>query len=270
MTGSLRDRARSAQRPPAADADPFGPDTTAADTTPASPEPLETVNYGPHPDDWLQVSVETAWNRVMVDVQSVPKSDRMDQPGQRWNYRGIDLVLNAVGPALRKHGVVVLPVAVDASYESGHTARGNAMRTWNVTVRYEIRGPMGDTMPGSAAGEANDTSDKGTTKALSVAYRNFLIAALCLPTNDPRLDPEATHIERGERPLPDPHDYFDEMTSTRTNGDPVVSVGRLQQIRHELRQHPDIASATFQVGDEKITLWELNTRLGRQLQGGGS
>lgn len=259
MTGSLRDRARSQAGTPAPtdDTDPFGPDRQAAETAaaPEPAEPLPTIDYGDHPEDWLNVPVQVAWNRVMVDVQSVPKGDKMTEGPARYNYRGIDRVLNAVGPALRRHGVVVLPIAIDHTVEAGRTKSGGAMRSWNVTVRYEIRGPQGDTMPGCAAGEAFDTSDKGATKAQTIALRNFYIQALSLPTGDRRLDPEAQHIERGEQPLPTPEDYHRQMSG-------AVSRSRLAQIWRELMANPDIAHTEFVNDGAAETLLEMNTRLG--------
>jgi hypothetical protein len=50
---------------------------------------------------------------VMADVSSVAKRDLNAQQG--FNFRGIDAVVNAVGPALRKHGVVVVPTVRPAS-----------------------------------------------------------------------------------------------------------------------------------------------------------
>jgi hypothetical protein len=38
-------------------------------------------------------------------------------------------------------------------------------------------------------------SDKATAKAMSVAYRTFLLQVLALPTDDP--DPDADYIDRG-------------------------------------------------------------------------
>lgn len=266
MTGSLRDRARAQAglaTPTPDDADPFGPDREAADTAPPEPtepdEPLPVIDYGDHPKDWLTVPVQVAWNRVMVDVQNVPKADKMTEGPARYSYRGIDRVLNAVGPALRRHGVAVIPVEVDATFEAGRTKAGGSMRAWNVIVRYEIRGPAGDSMPGAAAGEAFDTSDKGTTKALTIALRNFYINALALPTGDKRLDPEAQHIERGEQPLPTPEDYHRQMSGS-------VSWGRLTQIRRELLAHPDVAHTEFYNDGAAETLLEMNTRLGLAMQ----
>lgn len=139
-------------------------------------------------------SVQEAWAAVMGDVRGLAKGDRNQQQG--FNFRGVDAVMNATGPALRNHGVSVVPVGVhDVRTETYTTKNGTEMRDVFLVVDYQITGPAGDTMPGAAAGEASDAGDKATPKAMSVAYRTFLLQALTLPTDE--RDPDADSYERG-------------------------------------------------------------------------
>jgi hypothetical protein len=143
--------------------------------------------------DSKTLTVVQAWAAVMHDVQAVAKRDRND--AQRFMFRGIDAVMNAVGPALRKHSVSVVPTDVDVSREHVTTSNGKSTLATYVAVEYTIYGPGGDRMAGCSVGEAMDWGDKGTAKAMSVAYRTFLLQALTLPTDEP--DPDATTYERG-------------------------------------------------------------------------
>jgi hypothetical protein len=138
-------------------------------------------------------NVQQAWANVMAEVQGLGKHQRTDS-GNRFNFRGVDDVMNAVGPVLRKHGVSVVPTAVTHHPENYSTKSGTAMRNVTVLVSYAIHGPAGDTMPGAAAGEAADSGDKATPKAMSVAFRTFLLQSLCLPTDEP--DPDREQHER--------------------------------------------------------------------------
>ena len=63
-------------------------------------------------------TIYQALSAVMGDVQAVGKDGRNTQQG--FNFRGIDAVVNAVGPALRTHGVVVTPRVL--SFTSGEYA----------------------------------------------------------------------------------------------------------------------------------------------------
>ena len=147
-----------------------------------------TAADGPAP-----LTVHEAWSRVMGDVRALAK-DGVNKQGSGYKFRGIDAVMNAVGPALRAHGVVVVPAKVK-HHAIVDVLTGNnrtPMASARVSVVYRVSGPLGDSFKGAAVGEAFDSGDKATAKAMSVAYRTFLLQALTLPTDDP--DPDsATH-----------------------------------------------------------------------------
>jgi hypothetical protein len=128
------------------------------------------------------VTVHEAFAAVMADVKAIEKADRNTAPGQGFLFRGIDAVMQAVGPALRTHKVFIIPTASDMASETYETSKGKAMRNVTVTMKYTVYGPDGDWFEGAAFGEAADVGDKAVTKAQSVAYRTFLLQALTVPT----------------------------------------------------------------------------------------
>ena len=138
-------------------------------------------------------TVHQALNKVMGDVQAVKKDSK--NQAQKFNFRGIDAVMNAVGPALRKHGVTILPEDVDVHRSNGTTSNGKQTAEVVIKVTYRIYGPAGDSIHGKVAAEAMDFGDKAIAKAMSVAYRTFLLQALTIPTDEP--DPDSESYERG-------------------------------------------------------------------------
>lgn len=140
-----------------------------------------------------QPTIHQALSKVMGDVQAVKKDSK--NQAQRFNFRGIDAVMNAVGPALRKHGVTILPEDVDVHRTNGTTANGKQTAEVVVKVTYRVYGPSGDSIHGKVAAEAMDFGDKAIAKAMSVAYRTFLLQALTIPTDEP--DPDSESFERG-------------------------------------------------------------------------
>lgn len=140
-----------------------------------------------------QLTVHQALSKVMGDVQAVKKDSK--NQAQRFNFRGIDAVMNAVGPALRKHGVTILPEDVEVHRSNGTTASGKQTAEVVVKVTYRVYGPAGDSIHGKVAAEAMDFGDKAIAKAMSVAYRTFLLQALTIPTDEP--DPDSESYERG-------------------------------------------------------------------------
>lgn len=139
-----------------------------------------------------QPTVHAAFTAVMADVQAIRKAERNNV--QNFNFRGIDAVMNAVGPALRKHGVVIVPTAESVDQERYNTAKGGLMHGVVVKMSYTVYGPAGDHFTGGAYGQAADSGDKAVSKAESVAYRTFLLQALTIPTDEP--DPDLSVHER--------------------------------------------------------------------------
>lgn len=131
---------------------------------------------------------------VMARVQAVGKNDRNDH-GQ-YNFRGVDAVVNAVGPALRAARVVVVPAVQQVEHSVVETSRGKPANACRVTVDYTFHYGA-ESITATVAAEAWDHGDKATPKAMSVALRTALLQALCLPTDEP--DPDSATYERAER-----------------------------------------------------------------------
>ena len=128
---------------------------------------------------------------VMNEVQAVAKRDRNSAQG--FNFRGIDAVVNKVGPALRTAGGFILPEIKEATHSTAVTAKGSAINVCHLTVQFGIYGLDGEPIVGSVQAEAFDSGDKATAKAMSVALRTFLLQVLALPTDEP--DPDSFTYE---------------------------------------------------------------------------
>lgn len=144
------------------------------------------------------MNVYEALSCVMRDVQAVRKGERNNAPGQGgFMFRGIDAVTNAVGPALRAHGVIVVPEVIESEYsvvESGQ--KRTLMSAVRLRVRFTWHGPEGDSVSCVTEGYAFDSGDKATSKAHSVAFRTAMIQTLALPTDEP--DPDESSFERSQ------------------------------------------------------------------------
>jgi hypothetical protein len=166
---------------------------------------------------------------VMADVQAVAKRDRNTH--QNFNFRGIDAVMNAVGPALRTRRVIVAPTVETVAYEHVKTTTGKDATACRVQVTYTFYADDGSSVATSVAGEAWDSGDKACPKAMSVAFRTALLQALCLPTDEP--DPDHDVYERatvsvdlssldqliGEAKAKDIAGHYDEMRTYAAQSD---------------------------------------------------
>jgi hypothetical protein len=136
--------------------------------------------------------------QVMQEVQGVAKNDK--NTAQGFNFRGIDAVINKVGPALRKAGGFIVPRVIDKTAEVMPSARGGSLNVVRLTVEYAIYGSEGEPLVGTVVSEAFDSGDKATAKAMSVAFRTFLLQTLALPTDEP--DPDHDSYEIGQTAAP--------------------------------------------------------------------
>jgi hypothetical protein len=131
---------------------------------------------------------------VMAELPAVGKDSKNEQQG--WNFRGVDAVVNAISPALRKHGVVVVPSVQRIGYRDAMTTGGTPRPTREVTVEvaYTFYAEDGSSVTAVVPGESLDQSDKGSAKAMSVAFRIALLQVFALPTSEP--DPDASYHTR--------------------------------------------------------------------------
>jgi hypothetical protein len=162
---------------------------------------------------------------VMADCDHVAKRDRNDH--QKFMFRGIDAVVNAVGPVLRKHGVIVAPNVEQVTYDTVQTSTGKPARACRVLVTYTFYAKDGSTIDVRVAGEAWDNGDKAAPKAMSVAFRTALLQALALPTDE--ADPDAQNYVRDNAPpmarrsAPSGPQWSDEPPDLRHPGDKPIT-----------------------------------------------
>lgn len=168
------------------------------------------------------MTVHEALAAVMADVQAVAKKDRNEH--QKFSFRGIDAVVNAVGPALRKHGVVVVPSVDEVTYETVATTTGKPSTACRVLVTYTFW--KGDSsLSCRVAAEAWDAGDKATPKAMSVAFRTALLQALALPTDEP--DPDVSSYERA--PAPSHAELLSKVEELLHDADDLVEADKVRE-----------------------------------------
>lgn len=173
----------------------------------------------------------TAILRALIAAQKaigvVAKKERNTAPGGNYNFRGIDTVVNASSPAFHEHGIVVTPEVLDYRYTQMEVGKN---RSWMQNVVVRVRYTFRSTVDGSAVsvvtlGEASDTGDKATTKAMSVALRTALLQTLMLPTDEP--DPDSYT-----------YGYDDQRTGYRDDA-PQVEQPSEELIRNLMRCAPN-------------------------------
>ena len=110
-----------------------------------------------------------------------------DQENERFMFRSIDAMYNVLGPLFAKYGVHTIPVVEERTQEVFETAKGTKMFHVVLRVQYHLytadpdTGRKDEMISPVVYGEALDTSDKATHKAMTQAYKYMLIQVLCIP-----------------------------------------------------------------------------------------
>ena len=125
---------------------------------------------------------------VMADINAIGKYRRNQQQG--FQFRGIDDVMNELHSSLAKCGVFVLPKVLEETRTTGKTSRGGDMFYTRLKINFGFYAEDGSHVDAVVIGEAMDTGDKASNKALSIGLKYAMLQVFCIPTEDDK-DPDA-------------------------------------------------------------------------------
>lgn len=111
-------------------------------------------------------------------------------------FRGIDQVYNALSPSLVKHNLIILPRMIARQVTERISSKGSVLFNVVVTGEFDfISTEDGSKVTISTFGEAMDSGDKATNKAMSVAYKYAAFQAFCIPTEETTQDADTENHE---------------------------------------------------------------------------
>ncbi len=150
-------------------------------------------------------------SEVMKEVGFVAKAQT--NTAQGFKFRGIDQFVNALYPALTKHGVFMAPRATQFTQEVREVTRSNGKlgvdKHIAIMMEYDFWAEDGSKVTiGPIPAEGLDSGDKATNKALSAALKYALIQTFSIPTVDMAEadleSPELGSTKPAARPTPTP------------------------------------------------------------------
>jgi len=132
---------------------------------------------------------------VAAELAQVGVGKRQKNESQGFRFRGIDDVMNALSPVMARHGLMLLPRVLSRTVVERANARGTALFYVVLDVEYDIvAAEDGSNHTVRVMGEAMDSGDKATNKAMSAAYKYAMFQAFCVPV-DGTPDADATTHE---------------------------------------------------------------------------
>ena len=116
-----------------------------------------------------------------IAQEGISKSRRNQQQG--YSFRGIDDVYNALAPVIAKHGLVILPRCISRVITERQARGGGVLFSVVVDAEFDfVSSHDGSKHTVKTYGEAMDSADKATNKAMSAAYKYAAFQAFCIPT----------------------------------------------------------------------------------------
>jgi hypothetical protein len=140
------------------------------------------------------MSVYKVINAVQADLAKAGIGKDSENTFDKYKFRGIDAVYNAIAPLLAKHGLCILPRMLSRTCEERTSQKGGALFYVTVEAEFDfVCAEDGTKHTVKTFGEAMDRGDKATNKAMSAAYKYAAFQAFAIPTEGDNDADASTH-----------------------------------------------------------------------------
>lgn len=228
------------------------------------------------PDESQGLAIHRSLGKVMKAVTAIDKSQYNEQ--QKFRYRGVDDIMNALHGLFADAGIVVIPRELDMQNSElpmapDRDGRARVMHRTLIHMEFTFMSTQdGSVVTADGWGEGQDMADKGPYKAKSFALKSVLSQMFLIPTAD--LEPRQQEIDLSRQP--GRQSYQQAPVQAPQPQQPVVIKQKGGDNRSELDQAlADIASAnTLQDLTRVRALWPqflnnatfLNAGINRQAE----
>ena len=136
-----------------------------------------------------------------LSVSGITKDRTASTGKSSYKFRGIDDVYNAIAPLLAEHGLCILPRMVSRTYTERTSASGNTLFCVSVEAEFDfVSSEDGSKHTVKTFGEAMDSGDKATNKAMSAAYKYAAFQSFAIPTEGDNDADATTHTLYNSKP----------------------------------------------------------------------
>jgi len=195
------------------------------------------------------MKVYQAINAVQAELCKIgiAKSSTNTQ-GAGYKFRGIDAVYNVLSSIMAQNGLVIVPRMLGRTCEERTSRSGGALFYVTVEAEFDlVSAEDGSKHTARTFGEAMDSGDKATNKAMSAAYKYMAFQTFAIPTegdNDADAHTHEVASKRTQSTLPGYEEY---QTNT------------LLIMRDAAMQGTDALSLAFQTlpnSEHKAAFWK--------------
>ena len=140
------------------------------------------------------MEVYNAIAAVQSEMAQVGISKGRKNQQQGYAFRGIDDVYAALSPVLAKNGLCIIPRVIERVEVERKTAKGGLALYVTVHAEFDfVSAKDGSKHTAATYGEAMDTADKATNKAMSAAYKYAAFMTFAIPTEGDNDADATTH-----------------------------------------------------------------------------
>jgi hypothetical protein len=184
--------------------------------------------------------------KVMAEIGRIGISKDRKNDQQGYKFRGIDDVYNALSGLLSAAGLCVLPRVTKREVTERATKNGGVLFYVVLDVSFDlVAAEDGSSHTISVVGEAMDSGDKATNKAMSAAFKYACMEVFCIPTEG---NPDADQETHDVAAQPIPEDCWIYLQDAASEGEPALRKA-WKELKAETR---DIIIAAHAVRWEQI------------------
>lgn len=192
----------------------------------------------------VEGKIHEAIAAIMLEIGGVQKT--RTNPSQNYKFKGIADIYLAAQPVMAKHKVHMVPHRILADEcKAFTTSKGNSMLHVRTRIEFRFYHQDGSWFQCVTTGEAMDSSDKSSNKAMAASAKYALIQTFCIPDDDPHIDTESESPEFvQDRPAPAKRDPasipgvkrgMDETTAPKPNAPAPASAPGSTPLRDTAR-----------------------------------
>lgn len=199
---------------------------------------------------------------VMAEIgkEGIAKGRSNQQQG--YKFRGIDDVYNALNPILSRNGLLMLPRILSREIVERTTAKGTLLFYVTVEAEFDlVSAADGSRHTIRTFGEAMDSADKATNKAMSAAYKYAAMQTFAIPTEGDNDADATTHTEIVAKPSSEPVERQEEVpvTVSRQDARPhYEAVSNALKEAETLKQLQGVWERNAPIVKTLPTDWQLN------------
>jgi ERF superfamily len=148
------------------------------------------------------MKVYQAINAVQAELCKIgiAKSSTNTQ-GAGYKFRGIDAVYNVLSSIMAQNGLVIVPRMLGRTCEERTSKSGGALFYVTVEAEFDlVSAEDGSKHTARTFGEAMDSGDKATNKAMSAAYKYMAFQTFAIPTEGDNDADAHTHEVARKKP----------------------------------------------------------------------